>query len=213
MTFPKTTFAAVMMSKWPHQVKVKRSFQHDDFPRLIRSSVIAAPVNPQKETRLWTISSSSSYQREADRVSEKLLFFVQSLRFVYTVSVTVFVSGIFDLYNVLSEQHHRVALNPFLNRTRNGDFAGTCKRAFEGNKKIAQLSVPGEHCSFFDKHVFVYHLPCLKKHVFADHLLCSWKPKLFMIRCGELVEWCPGKVDLTWVIMQQMISPFDHFVT
>ena len=45
-----------------------------------------------------------------------------------TVNIAVFVSGTFDLFGVACKQYHWVALNPFLNRTKNGDVDGTCKR-------------------------------------------------------------------------------------
>ena len=52
------------------------------------------------------------------------------LKLVYTyVNVTVFVSGTFDLFNIMCKQHHRTALNPFLNGTKNGDADGICKRS------------------------------------------------------------------------------------
>ena len=38
--------------------------------------------------------------------------------FTHTVNVIIFVSGTFDLFNVLCIQHHRIALNPFLNGTK-----------------------------------------------------------------------------------------------
>ena len=47
--------------------------------------------------------------------------------FTLIVNVTVFVSDAFDLFNVVGKQHHRIALNPFLNDTKNDDFDG--KRA------------------------------------------------------------------------------------
>ena len=47
--------------------------------------------------------------------------------FTRTVNATVFVSGIFDLLNVMCKQHHRSALNPFLNCTKNDDVDGKCK--------------------------------------------------------------------------------------
>ena len=40
--------------------------------------------------------------------------------FTRSVFQTIFVSGTFDLFNVMCEQHHRVALNPFLNSPNNG---------------------------------------------------------------------------------------------
>ena len=39
-----------------------------------------------------------------------------------------FVSGTFDLFDVVCEQHHRAALKPILNGTKNGDVDGTCKQ-------------------------------------------------------------------------------------
>ena len=38
--------------------------------------------------------------------------------FTHTVNVTIFVSGIFDLFNVMCIQHYWIALNPFLNGTK-----------------------------------------------------------------------------------------------
>ena len=49
--------------------------------------------------------------------------------FTHTVQVTVFMSGTFDLFDIMCKQHHRTALNPFLNGTKNGDVDGTCKRS------------------------------------------------------------------------------------
>ena len=49
--------------------------------------------------------------------------------FTRTANVTAFVSGTFDLFNVMCKQPHKNALNPFFNGTKNGDFDGTCKRA------------------------------------------------------------------------------------
>ena len=38
--------------------------------------------------------------------------------FTRTVNVTVFVSGTFDLFNVMCKRYHRAALNPVLNGTK-----------------------------------------------------------------------------------------------
>ena len=47
--------------------------------------------------------------------------------FTRTVN-TVFVSGSFDLFDVMCKQCHKIAFNPIWNGTRNGDFNGTCKQ-------------------------------------------------------------------------------------
>ena len=47
--------------------------------------------------------------------------------FTRTVDVTIFVSGIFDLFDVTCKQHHRTTLNPFLNGAKNGDVDAMCK--------------------------------------------------------------------------------------
>ena len=52
--------------------------------------------------------------------------------FTHTVNVTVFVSGIFDLFDGKCKQHHMIVLNPFLNGTKNGDIDGMCKPGFIG---------------------------------------------------------------------------------
>ena len=41
--------------------------------------------------------------------------------FTRTINVTVFVSGNFDLFDVVCKQNHRSVLNPFLNGTINGN--------------------------------------------------------------------------------------------
>ena len=64
-----------------------------------------------------------------------ILHFKASFR--RTVNVTVFVSGIFDFFNVVHKQHHTTALNPFLNTRKNGDIEGTCERGL----KLAFLCV------------------------------------------------------------------------
>ena len=48
--------------------------------------------------------------------------------FTYTVNVTIFMSGIFHLFDVMCKQHHGTAFNPFLNATKSGENDGTCKR-------------------------------------------------------------------------------------
>ena len=37
--------------------------------------------------------------------------------------------GTLDIFDVMCQQHHRTALNLFLNGTKNGDIGGTCKRS------------------------------------------------------------------------------------
>ena len=39
-------------------------------------------------------------------------------------------SGIFDLFDGMCKQHHMIALNPFLNGTKNGDIDGMRKPGF-----------------------------------------------------------------------------------
>ena len=51
--------------------------------------------------------------------------------FTRTLDVTVFVSGTFDLFDVMCKQHQKAALDPFLNGTKNGDIDGTCKRGLK----------------------------------------------------------------------------------
>ena len=49
----------------------------------------------------------------------KSLFRVSVFRLVTrTINVIVFMSGIFDLFDVTCKQHHRPASNPFLNGTK-----------------------------------------------------------------------------------------------
>ena len=55
------------------------------------------------------------------------------LAFTRTVNLTIFVSGSFNLLDVICKQHHRTALNPFLNDIENGDVDGTCKRSHRVN--------------------------------------------------------------------------------
>ena len=43
---------------------------------------------------------------------------------LYTITVTIFVSDIFDLFDVMCKQHSRTALNSFLNGTINSDIDG-----------------------------------------------------------------------------------------
>ena len=38
--------------------------------------------------------------------------------------------GTVDIFNVMCKQHHRTALNLFLNRTKNSDVDGTFKQGF-----------------------------------------------------------------------------------
>ena len=49
------------------------------------------------------------------------------LRLPRTVNITVFMSGTFDLFNIMCKQYHWTALNAFLNGTKNSDGDGTCK--------------------------------------------------------------------------------------
>ena len=49
--------------------------------------------------------------------------------FTRTVNVTVFMSGNFDLFDVVCKQNHRSVLNLFLNGTINGNIDGTFKMA------------------------------------------------------------------------------------
>ena len=44
--------------------------------------------------------------------------------FTNTVNIPVFISGTFDLFDVLCQQHNRTVFNPFLNGTKNGDVDG-----------------------------------------------------------------------------------------
>ena len=45
----------------------------------------------------------------------------------HTFKVTVFVSGTFDLFNVMCKQYHKNVFNPFLNGMKNSDPNGTCE--------------------------------------------------------------------------------------
>ena len=40
----------------------------------------------------------------------------------FTVKVTGFVAGTFDVFNVICKQHHGNEYNPFLNYEKNGDY-------------------------------------------------------------------------------------------
>ena len=51
--------------------------------------------------------------------------------FKRTFNVTVFVSGTFDLFDVMCKQRHRTVLNPFFNGMKNGDIDGNCKRSLK----------------------------------------------------------------------------------
>ena len=42
-----------------------------------------------------------------------------------------FVSGTFDLFDVMCKQRHRTVLNPFFNGMKNGDIDGNCKRSLK----------------------------------------------------------------------------------
>ena len=58
------------------------------------------------------------------------IFTVKDYRLVYTLCQRiVFVSGIFDLFDIMYKQHHRTALHPFLNGTKNSDVDIACKRS------------------------------------------------------------------------------------
>ena len=63
--------------------------------------------------------------------------------FAFPFNVTFFVNGTFGLFNAMCKQHHRIALNPFLNGTKNVYCDGTCKRAFNLHK-IATLFLVSE---------------------------------------------------------------------
>ena len=65
--------------------------------------------------------------------------------FTHTVNVAVFMSGTFDLFNVMCKQHHTTALNPFLNGTKNGDINGTCKWTFINGTWICIFSLIGRY--------------------------------------------------------------------
>ena len=49
--------------------------------------------------------------------------------FTHTVIVAVFVSGAFDVFDVVCKQHHMTALNTFLNSVENDDVDGMGKRS------------------------------------------------------------------------------------
>ena len=51
--------------------------------------------------------------------------------FTRIANVTVFVSGTFDLFNVVCKQHHRAALIPFLDGTKNDDIDSMGKQSLE----------------------------------------------------------------------------------
>ena len=56
--------------------------------------------------------------------------------FARTANATVFMSGTFDLFDITSQMRlhwiHETALNPFLNRTKNGGIDSTCKEDLTG---------------------------------------------------------------------------------
>ena len=54
--------------------------------------------------------------------------------FTHNVNVTVFVSGIFDLFDVKSNHQNRTVLNLFLNGTKSGNVEGTCKQGLSHGK-------------------------------------------------------------------------------
>ena len=58
------------------------------------------------------------------------------ITFTCTVSGTVFISGILDLFDVMCEQHHRNSFNPFLNGERNGVKNVTCKPGLNVNRTV-----------------------------------------------------------------------------
>ena len=49
---------------------------------------------------------------------------------LHAVKVTVCVSGTFELFNIVCEQHHRTAVNPL-----NGIRCGICKQFFSSSKR------------------------------------------------------------------------------
>ena len=48
---------------------------------------------------------------------------------LFTVNVTIFVSGTIYLFDTMCKRCHRNQLNPFSYGTKNGDIDGTCKRS------------------------------------------------------------------------------------
>ena len=58
--------------------------------------------------------------------------------FARTVNVTIFVNGVFNLFDVICEQYYRIAFNPFLNDTENSDVDGTSRRS----RNLVSIEVP-----------------------------------------------------------------------
>ena len=67
-------------------------------------------------------------QRELEEEAKRVSTFTTKGLFTRSVNVAVFVSGTFDLLDVMCRRCHGTAFNPFLNGMKNGDIDGTCKR-------------------------------------------------------------------------------------
>ena len=66
--------------------------------------------------------------------------------FTHTVNFHVsYMSGTFNLFNVMCKQHHGSALNPFLNGTKNGDIYNTCKGILKANKYLQHQTIEITH--------------------------------------------------------------------
>ena len=67
--------------------------------------------------------------------------------------MTIFVSGTFDLFDVMSKQHNRTALNPFLNGTENGDVDSMCKQGFSRLELLQILQAKAKRVVKWDTNI------------------------------------------------------------
>ena len=73
-----------------------------------------------------------------------------------------FMSGVSDLFDVMCEQHNRIALTPVLNDTKNSDIDGTCKRI----QNLVSIEVPRSQkfCKRVSRFLFIVVFVQLPPH-------------------------------------------------
>ena len=93
-------------------------------------------------------------------------YFLQ-IRLVYTHHQRPnFVSGTFDIFNVLCKPYHRTALNPFFNGMTNGDIDVVHKTSFT---RIITVTIFGTIENWVQYSTAVLFTPNAKKIKSADH--------------------------------------------
>ena len=80
--------------------------------------------------------NSSCNLLEATDAEQFDLLDVNKGAFTHIVFQTVFVGGTFDLINVMCKQHHRNALNPFLNGLNKRLKNAKCKHSLKNTKSV-----------------------------------------------------------------------------